>query len=318
MHVGGCRRDVLVGKSEILDKLPPLSPEEGTIYQDVPAYAHLLTYMTGLISRTRGESQIVSQFRNAYEDLKGRNSSAARSMRPMFQSLIHDNSIIRSSITRGLKPAFYEACAHELSGQNGPDTVMVLANANKKGSKPDEVTENIVRYLGNNRKKAADTIIFTHPDNAVLKNIYSSFLSQKMRGRISCAVKMLPFDEAFDSTADLLAMKQVFVCYPMGVDEKVDRRVLEEWRQKEALGGKLIHLGGGTKAQRQSVGLWSDPGLFYYVSPEEIVSWQTKRQKTNEETIKKGIEACEVCADIRGNGNKRPNAKIILQKLQAL
>lgn len=311
LYIKGCRRDVLVGRAPILKDSPDLRAEGVTVYEGVKAYAHLLTYVTGLISRTRGENQIVSQFKRAYSELIERSPETAKDLHRLFRHIIHDNGIIRNNVTQCLKPAFYEACAHELSLQEERDVILVVANTHKNGLKPNEETENIVRYIGNNRKGAARKIVFTHPDEDVLKNIYGYFLRKKVHGSISSEIGMISFGEAFDANNALQRIDRVYVCFPMGQDAQADQKMIEEWRQKEAFGGQLLHLRGGQN-RRKSEGAWSNPELFNYIAPERITDWQKQRQSKNEQVIKRGAAACYVCAEMR-DINQRPNAQMFCQ-----
>jgi len=317
MYIKGCRRDVLIGRQDALQDAPNLDNEGVTLYQNADAYAHLLTYVTGLISRTRGESQIVSQFKRAYTELQSRNSEKATQLHRLVRNITHDNSVVRNNVTPSLKPAFYEACAHELSDQNGNDVVLVIANTHPRSGKPDAETEQMVRYLGGNKRQAAKTIVFTHPDVDQLRGVYSYFLNQQRKGRITSPIEMLPFEQALDANADLQRFNKAFVCFPMGKNVEVDTKIIEEWRQKEALGGKLIHLGGSKKYERHSNGAWANPELWNYVAPEEITEWQMVRKQQNEDTIKTGFKACTTCAELRSQ-NKRPNPQMVLSRLQAV
>lgn len=133
MHIKGCSRSVLIGRLSALESIPRLDEVGVSVYEKTEAYSHLLSYVTGLLSRIRGENQIVSQFKRSYEELKGRDSSAAKHLNDLFQSILHDNGIIRNHVTKSLKPAFYEACAHELAEQDGHEDVLIVANTRKKG-----------------------------------------------------------------------------------------------------------------------------------------------------------------------------------------
>lgn len=309
MHIKGCRRDVLIGSEHALQEAPNLDAGGVTLYRNERAYSHLLTYVTGLISRTRGESQIVSQFKRAYSELEIRANQQASELHRLFRDVIHDNSVVRNNVTPSLKPAFYEACAHELSDQNGQDVVLVVANTHLNG-KPDAETENMVRYLGSKKRQAAKTIVFTHPDPDHVRSVYSYFLSQKTKGKLTSPVEMLPFESALDVTSDLQRFNKVFVCYPMGKCEEVDVKIIEEWRQKEVIGGTLIHLGGSKKSHRHSRGAWIESELYSYVPPENIIEHQVARKKQNASTIIDGKKACDACAKLRSQG-RRPNARAI-------
>ncbi len=309
MYLKGCRREVLLGRIDALRFLPE-NHEGVVVYTGRDAYKYMLIYVTGLISRTRGESQIVSQFKGAYREWHDRAPALATEFNRFIRSIIHDNGLVRNIVTYNLKPAFYEACAHELSQQTGADTVLVVVNSDKSRSKPDDLTENIVKYLSNNRKGAAQKIVFTHPDPQVLQNIYSHFLRQKSKGHITSEIEMRPFENAFDATSHLQWMNRVYVCLPMGSYPGADEVMLKQWGQKEALGGTLIHLGGSKKADRQSSGVWSGDPLFNYVTPEKILGWQEIRKGQNEKIIEVGKKACGVCADIRQD-NKRPNQEAL-------
>ncbi len=315
LHIKGCRREVLIGRSRALKFASDLDGSAVSVYKGGQAYAHLLTYVTGLLSRTRGENQVVSQFKNAYEELKMRNALSAKAMQRLSQYILHDNGVIRNHVTRSLKPAFFEACAHELSGQKGQEAVLVVANTDITGKKPDDSTENIVRYLGGKRKDAAKTIVFTHPDDSSLINVHSAFLRQKEKGKISSDVKMLPFSEAFDAVRDLQSFQRVFVCYPMDREADVDTTIIEEWGQKECFGGMLVHLGGSKKIDRVSRGKWLDPELENYISPESISDWQKDRKAQNDTTIIRGSIACQFCAEVRAEG-RRPTPNNVTQTLK--
>lgn len=309
MYIKGCRRDVLIGSEHALQDAPNPQTDGITLYRNADAYAHLLTYVTGLISRTRGESQIVSQFKRAYSELQTRASEQAVDLHRLFRNIINDNSVVRNNVTPSLKPAFYEACAHELSNQNGQDVVLIVVNTHPNG-KPDAETENMVRYLAGNKRQSAKTIVFTHPDPNHLRTVYGYFLSQQTKGKLTSPIEMLPFEQAFDANSDLQRFDKAFVCLPMGRCEEVDMKIIEEWRQKEAFGGTLIHLGGSKKTDRISKGAWQNLELWSYVSPEKIIQHQSFRKQQNEDTIAEGKKACNACAQIRSQG-RRPNSRVI-------
>lgn len=309
MYLKGCRREVLLGHGGAIDHIPELH-EDVTVYTGKEAYRHMLTYVTGLISRTRGESQIVSQFKGAYREWEDRAPVIAGSFDRLYRHIIHDNGLIRNNVTSSLKPAFFEACAHELSQQGRLDTVLIVANSDRSGKNPDSLTENIMRYLGNNSKKAAQKIVFTHPDSKTLDNIYSYFLRQKVKGKLHGEIQKLPFLEAINASGDLQWMNRVYVCLPMGKDPDIDHIILEQWRQKEVYGGTLVHLGGSKKTDRLSTGAWREHALFNYVAPEDITRWQGTRKSQNAVLIAQGKKACAVCADMR-ESNKRPNQRAL-------
>lgn len=304
LYIKGCRRDVLLGSSDVINFGQTQNVEGVRVYEGAQAYEHLLTYVTGLISRTRGESQIVSQFKGAYKELGDRSPSSALSLHRLYMNIVRDNGVIRNYVTPDLKPAFYEACAQELSDQQDRHAVLVVVNTDKSGKKPDAMTENIMRYIANGRKSAAKKIIFTHPDQEKLQNVYSHFLKQKSKGKISSSIGTLPFEAAFDANNALQSVGTVYVCFPMGRNLTADQKMVAEWRQKEVLGGRLIHLGGNPKADRQSSGQWLNPELFHFTPPESILEWQGIRQTRNAKLIEAGKSACRKFAKIRSEGGR--------------
>lgn len=306
---------MLLGNKSDLETIPEAEQQDLKIYEGTDAYAHLLMYVSGLLSRTPGESQIVSQFKEAYAELQDRAPETASGLQRLFQDILRDNTLVRNHFTSSLKPAFYEACAHELSEQGPKESVLVVANTGKDGRKPDPITEHIVRYLGNNRRDAAEKIIFTHPDDESLSAIHTFFLKNKLKGRISSEIETVPFDEVFDCLDRLQDIQRVFVCYPMGRNEDADVKMIQEWGQKEALGGKLIHLGGDSNAERQTRGKWENTDLELYVSPEEITEWQKTRKVQNADTIKTGALACLTIANCRATGGK-PNVQTVNARLE--
>ena len=177
--------------------------------------------------------------------------------------------------------------------------MLVVANTTAKGNEPDVPTRSVIRYLTANKKGAASTVIITHPDETSRKALFSNCLQEKARGHISSEIRSLPFSEIFDAGGELQGVHRAYVCYPMGVNDEADRLMVEEWRQKEALGGKLIHLGGPRKSQRVSVGAWVGTDMELYVPPERITEWQKLRKDCNAYIVQEGKKACKAYAERR-------------------
>lgn len=323
-HIEGCTRQVFMGFKDDLKTAPNLDRGDTKVYEGADAYARLLEYITGLLSRTRGESQIVSQFRNAQAEFNGKWPDKAVALKYVYDSIIQDNSRVRNTVTQNpkaehsLKPAFFESAAHELSGQKSGDTVLIVLDAKPNGH-PSNVTQNIIKQLGNHRAGHAEKIIFTHPDNEILKTVYSRFFKQKQEGKITSDIEMVPFQDLVNIDSQIASMTnadapqtrpglfgvdQAFVCCRMGQYPEADQQLIEAWRSKEAFGGTLLHLGGPNKADRHSIDIWRNANLCNYVSPEDISTEQRREQTINAGLVEKGKLACANCALCRSLGKQ--------------
>jgi hypothetical protein len=302
MHIAGCTRTMLLLTEQDVANLPEEVKQQAIYYNGQQAYARLLEFITGLLSRHRGENQVVSQFKEAWEEFAVRMPDKAAQMDAIYQSLLADNGTIRNHVTAELRPAFYECTAHKLSEAKPGETVMVVAGATKHGL-PAQSTCHLIHKL-DNRAKRASCIVVTHPEEETLESLYRHFLKEKIAGRIVCDIKKLPFHEATDSAGALHRIDRVFVTLPMGKYRDADERLRTEWNQREAFGGKLVHLGGTEKYQRSSPKEWQGLGLDHYVSPERIIGQQMLDQNRNDEIIQQGRLACQNCAFSRLHGKK--------------
>jgi hypothetical protein len=283
MYVDGCTKKKLIGTREQLGSIPENIRESSEIFEGEEAYQHLVEVAAGLWSRARGESQIVGQCKRALTQYQEKAPTHAKSIETVIRWSLTDAGTIRNHQTSKLRPAFFENAAHKIA-------------------------KNIAKALGNNRKDRVKKLIITSPDQEVLKNAHSFFHRARERKLIVSDIEIIPFDELMDASGPLQWVKQLFVTTKMGENPEADAKIIDQWSHKEVYGGMLVHLGGPRNGDRYSNDMWSNSGLHYYISPEEIIAQQKESHKTNDALVDLGKNAARNCALSRAR-NKRPIAK---------
>lgn len=283
MVLQGCKREILIGhkKDIYLTELAIETPHQVKRRED--AYAHVLRYITGQFSKTRGESQIVSQFKKGWEEFEKTNPDKAAELNYFYESIMADNGLMRQHVTTDLKPAFYETTAHDLSGQKNGETVLIIASSNTKGNGPGEVTMNLVKQLANNRKGRVEKLLVTHPQSTICDAICAQL--QRKVGRLATPVRSIPFTEALDINGSLLRTDKVFVTFPAGKCPEIDQMIHKACAELEVFGGQLIHLGGPNKDDRIARGVWAQHQHRDAIMPEAIIETQLASQKRNADII---------------------------------
>ena len=304
----GCTRNVLLGsKSDVEALLPEISTPH-TSYSAENAYAHLLRYVTGQFSKTRGESQIVDQFKKSWNEFSIQTPEKAKSLHYLYDSIIADNRTVRTHATAELRPAFYETTAHDLSGQKGGEDVLLVAGENNARNGYSTVTRNLVKQLVNNRKNAVGTLYITHPDPEMLK----SMMTQMQKDSIISKhlPTPIPFEEAFANSAQRKP-RLTFVTLKMDQYPEADTTMLRFCDEHEAFRMRLVHLGGNTKPDRITRGVWKDHTMELAIMPEAITATQNAAQTRNKQIVDGvGLYAANNCALSRLSG-KNPITNII-------
>jgi hypothetical protein len=308
MYVDGCTKKKLIGTREQLGSIPENIRESSEIFEGEEAYQHLVEVAAGLWSRARGESQIVGQCKRALTQYQEKAPTHAKSIETVIRWSLTDAGTIRNHQTSKLRPAFFENAAHKIANQKAGDVAAIVVSGQPGKNTPSNIAKNIAKALGNNRKDRVKKLIITSPDQEVLKNAHSFFHRARERKLIVSDIEIIPFDELMDASGPLQWVKQLFVTTKMGENPEADAKIIDQWSHKEVYGGMLVHLGGPRNGDRYSNDMWSNSGLHYYISPEEIIAQQKESHKTNDALVDLGKNAARNCALSRAR-NKRPIAK---------
>lgn len=300
MTLQGCTRHVLLGHKKDIHNVAQQIETPNTLYKDAGAYQHLLCYLTGQYSRAHGEGQIVSQFKRSWDAFSKTNPEKAKSLSYLYSSILADNALIRSTVTPELRPAFYESIAHALAEHLPWEPELIVVGAHSKKPGPSEITVNIARQLTPNHSKEPKEVLVTHPDPKLLSAIVSRM--RREPSLQSLKLTTLPFDDAFDTTGGMRGTRVVYSALNMGEYPEADRLMAKACGEQEALGGRLIHLGGASKADRCTRGIWTDQNFEYAIMPEQILRAQQQARERNAELLKVGAIAAENCAKSRLRG----------------
>lgn len=312
MVMRGCSRTTILGNKEDIDRVR--SEFEGKLdyLEGANAYGRLLQVVSGQLSKTPGETQIVRQFRNSWEKFKLQSPDKCSKLSYLYDSLIADNSLIRNRVTHGLKPAFFESTAAYMAEHNQGDTILIVCGAEKGDTKLNETTHNLARQLANHNPYGIKRLLITHPD----PHIANRMVGQLRRLGLSLDIELVNFDEFFDGSIKpfdqnkIFSVQSMYVTLPMGQYPEADDKMIKTWAQREVYSGKLIHLGGAKKQDRITCGAWKDSDFFNTIMPEDITAQQNLDKRKNAELVAQGCTAAINCGLSRING-KNPVGSLV-------
>jgi hypothetical protein len=331
-----------MGKKEDFMDLPEYYRREHLL-EGKAAYLEVLKYSLGLKGKSIGETQIVGQLKKAWQGFDEKKPSQAAKLRPIWEGLMHDSTLIRGQVTGKLTPPRIETAAFIASNQKGGETVLIVGDKMPRDNQMTELTRNLARKLGGNHKNRVGRILVTHPDPGTLGIIYRDLQQEIKNDSIKSAVEAVPFEEFLKRR--LLEPKTVYIATPMGSSEKMDQAMINALEERNALSPNLaIHVRGTPELRGLSSEVWrqlhqkldslhdkltleeaieiqtsrgaklecfKDPriGLNGYISPEELKGVQKEHHKLNESILEKAENACNNCAILRVDHNKRPLKK---------
>lgn len=294
----GCTRHVALGTEEAMRPfLSHINTSNCNLYTGKEAYSHLLQYVTGQFSKTRGESQIVSQFKRAYDTLSEQHPEKAQELQYLYQSLLADNAMIRTHVTHDLRPAFYESTAHGLSNQRAGDTVLLVGDLTQN-QQPTEVTKNISKQLANKRKDRVGRLLVTHPDDLTARTL----ATQLKRLKLATEPEYIAFSQALDNGLCEHRVRHTYVTLPMDKHPRADQALIDSAGEWETFNTNLVHFGGNAKSERITRGHWRNADLELGIMPETISEAQQFDKDRNAELVAAGKRAATNCATSRTQG----------------
>ena len=300
----GCSRSSIVGHKDDIASIRAELEGKLEYFEGAHAYGRLLQVVSGQLSRTPGENQIVRQFRNSWEKFSAGNPEKSLPLRHLYDAIIADNSLIRNRVTHDLKPAFYESTACRLAEHENGDTVLLVCGAEKGDTKLDETTQHLARQLANHNSHGIKRLLITHPDPDIAKRM----LGKINRLGLSVKPELVNFNEMFnqaDKAFDydkIFSVQRMYVCLPMQQYPEADAQMVHMWGQREGFGGKLVHLGGAKKHERVSRGAWKDGDFFSAIMPEGISAQQSIDKQRNVVVVTQGGVAALNCGLSRAHG----------------
>lgn len=300
VYIKGCTREVAFG----LGAMPEVS-EHYKKYTGKDAYAQLLKYKTGLLSRSPGESQIVGQFAEAFRKREQENPSSLLDYSKLSQWLNDDNRTVRHAVTADLQSAYFETMAQRIDKRPAGEPVVVVIDEDARGNL-SETTKNLLRQLGSFSHNVPNTILFTHYDANVLARHTHEIQSLSTRGTIHTTVEPVNFDTFLSAPLDSELFRKsryIYVCPACSRYPEAEARLVAWQDEAAAFGTKMVVL-GGEKKQRRTEGAWIGEH-FNITMPEQITEAQKEKKTENQHLIEAGKRACDNCAYSRDIG-KRP------------
>ena len=310
VYIKGCTRHMVIGLGDLPEEIAAL--EGATFYQGETAYARLLQYITGLLSRSPGESQIVGQFRDAFQTRESRNPESLENYMKLYQWLAEDNRAVRTYVTADLQSAYYETVAQRIVPRNEGASVAVVVDLDAKGNLSD-TTVNLLRQLGSHSHNKPAHIYITHPDDAALARVMPEIERMSARGTISPTVNSIRFEEMLHAKLHSqfnINTKQIYVCPACNRYPEAEKKLVK-WQDEMAAFSKEMILLGGEKKERKVTGAWLGEH-FNITLPDAILAAQKAKKIENETLKSEGKLACENCALSR-DSDKRPLFRSLTQ-----
>ncbi len=299
-----CNSQLWMGEKKDFDPLPE-DFKKNYVLTGEKAYSFLLEYLLGMRGNSDGESQVVNQGRKAWGNFQKINPNKARSLETVWHGLLNDSAAIRTNITSKLQPARIENTAVHISGQGGGETILVVGDV--KNDVLGDGTRNIIRHLGNNRKKRVERILFTNPDDAALKIMENELNLDKKNGSIVSQIEAVSFKDFLHNR--LYEPKIVYIAYPMGKSDEVDTQLLGVTNQRAAMSKYTVHIRGNPLLRGESSNDWKNNTNKldgYYKSPEDLQNANKAEIERNKNIKDEGALACKNCAISRTVYNKKP------------
>ncbi len=303
----GCTRKVMFGIGA-----PPQELSEFSVCKGKEAYALLLQYQAGLLSRSPGETQIVGQFREAFRIQESFENNTLQDYGKLRQWLTEDNDAVRHHVTHDLQSAHFETVAQRVAGRVPNESVLLVIDEDSKGNL-SETTLNMLRQLGSVSDSRPSAIVITHPDDAVVRRHMYEIQRMSERGTIAPEVSSVKFDEVLSTTYDSDLFKKVrctYFCPACNSFPEAEANLMDWHNQAAAFGAKMVLL-GGDKKHRKTAGVWAGDH-FNLILPEQIVDAQKTKKAENAGLISRGKQACLNCAESRDLGKKPLSRSLVL------
>ena len=94
----GCSRSSIVGHKDDIASIRAELEGKLEYFEGAHAYGRLLQVVSGQLSRTPGENQIVRQFRNSWEKFSAGNPEKSLPLRHLYDAIIADNSLFVTAL----------------------------------------------------------------------------------------------------------------------------------------------------------------------------------------------------------------------------
>lgn len=319
-----CARQMWMATAEDMKSFP--QSVEGNpkvrIRSGVEAYQYFLEYFSGNVSQSEngeeyeknGESHVVSQLKAAWKEFETKNPEQAHNMHVIWENLVQDMRTIRTTVSQDMKPARIENSARELSGQKKGDKVLIIGSVSRNGQDTEGNVAKLAKVLANNRDGRVSEIMITHPEPQALKALEKALLELQKEKSIAADVKItpIPFDSDELIHQGYVNAANVYVTYPMGKDEAIDKKIIGDWNTSRLNSqANLIQLRGAPHLKGQSTELWKSSDIHNYISPEQIAEHRKAALDRNADLSKQVKVSCENCAHCRVEHGKAPIAKLL-------
>lgn len=278
-----------------------------SVLEGPDGYERLLRVMAGLESEREGETHVRGQFADGWRALQSSDPDKAAQFQKLYGQLRMDTTLIQQRILSKHKKRLPEHAARSLSGQVKGDDVLLVAHVTGGGVLANN-SERIIRVTENTQKKRDAFLTVTHPDPDVLANMSDLITSLSFERRIRSTISLVSFDEAIDAVlGGTPHYDRLYVDVPMGDYSDADYLLVESWKVRPLRESTLTHLKGTPMARGASTGVWLDPELENYISPEALREEMTERGERNKVILQQAADAASTCAQIRARGELPKN-----------
>jgi hypothetical protein len=226
-----CQRRVAVLSGEdALEAARGRFPADGALehFNGAAAYAFLLRVCCGLESKLVAEAEIFGQIKQAWRDFSERGSPLAKLLSPWIQHLFRDAKEIRAQHLGSLGSASYGSQVRRLLGDEAGSGPTLLVGAGQLAQAVAPWLEGSELWLWNRTSERASEL--------------SRELAKRNPGRPIRVIAEGPEAEF----AAWRTARQVVICVPP--EPLADEARVAAWRERQAGGGRIIHLGAGAEA----------------------------------------------------------------------
>jgi hypothetical protein len=223
------RRVAIMFGQESLAAAGRQCPSDGALehFEGAAAYAFLLRFCCGLESKLVAETEIFGQIKQAWREFLGRGSPLSKQLSPWVQHLFQDAKEIRAQHLGNLGSTSYGSQVRRLLGEEAGSGPTLLVGAGQLAQAVAPWLTGSQLWLWNRTAKRAQEL--------------SLELAKRSPER---PVRVIETGVEAELTAWRSA-RQVVICVPP--DREADLVRVAAWRERQAGGGRIIHLGAGAE-----------------------------------------------------------------------
>lgn len=242
------------------------------------AYAFLLRMVCGLESELQGETEILGQFKAAWNRFEKAGKGQAEILNPWIQRVLEDAKEIRSQELQNLGSQSYGSLVRKVlressTKKSGPQKILLIGAG--------QLAAEILPWLFSTVSGEENEVLVWNRSSDRLFELKSSFNK----------IKVINQNDESQAWAQA---DHVVLCVPFSAERDAER--VQWWKLGVGVHRKLIHLAG----PRNEAGAFLQISDFFAL--DDVLNLQKAQDHARREQIQRALRVCEEKAHLRSLG----------------